>query len=403
MEKWNSEMKAERYPRNPSFSSALLDAIDRSTDEDDVGASFCVCRKTMTTTTTAAVMQGRPNRNEYGTKQTPRPFNWTTDEKKGYSKPPSRRNVSELGVFEAAGWYRLSSKSIAARANSSTTSSSSESSGFSSSDADSVLSPTEKKLAEKKGQYGHKSRPPPVIIPPKQHHSTVAPDLFANKKTEEPGKSRGIRVSKLYNELKKAKQPISPGSRIASFLNSLFATGKKGKLSSAAATTVNTPSKSLSSLPADTFKRPAARASPTVPTTTTTPFSGSCLSKTRGEGVKSSVRFFPTNMTVGVGACEHKCLYEELLSSPLPLPHKEVKVRDLIADYQMKSTAAAGFLFDLSPSTKLEVEEEDGDEDDDATSCSSSDLFELENLTELPVYETTNLETNRAIAKGLIL
>lgn len=59
------------------------------------------------------------------------------------------------------------------------------------------------------------------------------------------------------------------------------------------------------------------------------------------------------------------------------------------------------------------VEEgEEEEDDDDAASCSSSDLFELDNLSaigieryseELPVYETTNLGTNRAIANGLIL
>uniref|UniRef100_A0A5K1FV06 Protein BIG GRAIN 1-like B n=2 Tax=Nymphaea colorata TaxID=210225 RepID=A0A5K1FV06_9MAGN len=406
MEKWSSEMKAERYPRNTSFSSALLDAIYRSTD-DDVGASLCVCRKTMNATTIATVMHDRTNRNEYNTKQTPRLFKWTTDGKKAAEKHPSRPNVSELGVFDATGWYRLNSKSNASRANSSTASSSSESSGFSSSEADSVLSHTEKKLAAKESQYEQKSRPPPVIIPPKKHHPIAAPDFFANKKTEEPEKSRGARVSKLYNELKKAKQPISPGSRIAGFLNSLFATAKKAKRSSATATTttttLNSPSKPPSSLPVDTFKRPASRSSSTAPTTTMTPSSRSCLSKTpstRGDGMKRSVRFFPTSVTVRENSrpCGHKCLYEELLSSPLPLPRKDVKVKDLIAEYQMKSSTAAGFLFDLSPSSKPAE-----DEDFDASSCSSSDLFELENLTELPVYETTSLETNCAIAKGLIL
>ncbi|KAF3795312.1 BIG GRAIN 1-like A protein [Nymphaea thermarum] len=401
MEKWSSEMKTERYPRNTSFSSALLDAIYRSTD-DDVGASLCVCRKTMNATTTATVMHDRTNRNEYNTKQTPRPFKWTTDEKKAAEKRPPRRNVSELGVFDATGWYRLNSRSNSSRANSSTASSSSESSGFSSSEADSVLSPTEKKLAAKESQYEQKSRPPPVIIPPKKHHPIAAPDFFANKKTEEPEKSRGARVSKLYNELKKAKQPISPGSRIAGFLNSLFAAAKKAKRSSAT-TTLNSPSKPPSSLSVDTFKRPASRSSSMAPTTTMTPSSRSCLSKTpstRGDGMKRSVRFFPMSVTVGEDSRPRgrKCLYEELLSSPLPLPRKDVKVKDLIAEYQMKSSTAAGFLFDLSPSSKPAE-----DEDYDASSCSSSDLFELENLTELPVYETTSLETNRAIAKGLIL
>lgn len=53
-------------------------------------------------------------------------------------------------------------------------------------------------------------------------------------------------------------------------------------------------------------------------------------------------------------------------------------------------------------------EEEVEDDDDDAASCASSDLFELDNLSaigieryreELPVYETTRLNTNRIISR----
>lgn len=61
----------------------------------------------------------------------------------------------------------------------------------------------------------------------------------------------------------------------------------------------------------------------------------------------------------------------------------------------------------------FEDDDEDyDDEDDDGLSCSSSDLFELDNLSvigieryreELPVYETTNFKTNCAIANGLVL
>ena len=54
--------------------------------------------------------------------------------------------------------------------------------------------------------------------------------------------------------------------------------------------------------------------------------------------------------------------------------------------------------------------DDDDEDDDDDVSCSSSDLFELDHLIgaaryqeELPVYETTNLETNKAIASGLCL
>lgn len=52
---------------------------------------------------------------------------------------------------------------------------------------------------------------------------------------------------------------------------------------------------------------------------------------------------------------------------------------------------------------KREFEEE---EEDDDSSCSSSDLFELDHLRyreELPVYETTILKKNQAIANGFMV
>ena len=58
------------------------------------------------------------------------------------------------------------------------------------------------------------------------------------------------------------------------------------------------------------------------------------------------------------------------------------------------------------------VNYEEDDEDGDAASCSSSDLFELDHLAligneryqeELPVYETTHIDINLAIAKGLLV
>ncbi|RVX17282.1 Protein BIG GRAIN 1-like A [Vitis vinifera] len=61
---------------------------------------------------------------------------------------------------------------------------------------------------------------------------------------------------------------------------------------------------------------------------------------------------------------------------------------------------------------KFHVNYDEEDEDDDAASCSSSDLFELDHLAligndryqeELPVYETTHIDTNRAIANGLLV
>lgn len=90
----------------------------------------------------------------------------------------------------------------------------------------------------------------------------------------------------------------------------------------------------------------------------------------------------------------------------LPLSEKDshAAAKGIIAKYQK----ANGI-------TKAEVrilDKQKEEEEDDVSSCSSSDLFELENLgdinmnlhlEELPVYGTTYWATNKAIAKSLIM
>ncbi|THU61725.1 hypothetical protein C4D60_Mb07t26340 [Musa balbisiana] len=125
---------------------------------------------------------------------------------------------------------------------------------------------------------------------------------------------------------------------------------------------------------------------------------GTCLSKASeasrrqaagAEKGKRSVRFYPVNVIV-----------DEDYSRPCG--HKRLQDGAANAAARVKELVRPG------------GEEE---EDDDGGSESSSDLFELENLTEvmgegrgggrcrneLPLYETTNLNKNRAIARGLIL
>jgi len=68
-------------------------------------------------------------------------------------------------------------------------------------------------------------------------------------------------------------------------------------------------------------------------------------------------------------------------------------------------------LRDFPNGVEDDEDDDDNSDDDDAASYSSSDLFELDHLSvmgnnryreELPVYETTHVSTNRAIANGLI-
>lgn len=229
-----------------------------------------------------------------------------------------------------------------------------------------------------------------------------------------------LKALKIYGELKKVKQPISPGGRITSFLNSIFnSNAKKVKLCSVGAMEdVGFERKSKSTC------------------SSATSFSRSCLSKsssssTRGKHGKSSngetrrsVRFHPVSVIVDEDCrpCGHKSIYENDPSlMPTPTVHKTLKeelkayamekeagvdrvARDYLRKYQKKQE------FSLRSQVEHHENEEDEDGGEDALSYSSSDLFELDHLIgigryreELPVYETTNLKTNQAIANGLIL
>nr|GEV09474.1 protein BIG GRAIN 1-like A [Tanacetum cinerariifolium] len=99
-------------------------------------------------------------------------------------------------------------------------------------------------------------------------------------------KSTKLRAMKIYGDLKKAKQPISPGSRISAFLHSLFASSKKAKIE-----------ESIQNL--RTLKK--SRSIKQDTTMSCTSFSRSCMSKKQhSNGVKRSVRFYPETETVDV-------------------------------------------------------------------------------------------------------
>ncbi|KAG6428861.1 hypothetical protein SASPL_106900 [Salvia splendens] len=227
-----------------------------------------------------------------------------------------------------------------------------------------------------------------------------------------------LRALKIYGDLKKVKQPISPGGKLAGFLNSLFAGGnmKKSKIGGDV-------SPSLKSTNASTCSSASS-------------FSRSCLSKTpssKGDhsaGAKRSVRFSPVSVIVDDDR-RHKSLQseinnksssnrdvstknhnnmnnirsvinEELIAHVMDQNRRVEEVaRDLLRNYQRKNQ---------NPHVKHEVFDRDfdEDEDEDAASYASSDLFELDNLSaigmerygeELPVYETTRFDST---GNGLI-
>ncbi|GAA0143176.1 hypothetical protein LIER_35692 [Lithospermum erythrorhizon] len=225
---------------------------------------------------------------------------------------------------------------------------------------------------------------------------------------------------KIYGDFRKARQPISPGGKLASFLNSMFSTVHEKKAKFAAERDRKTKSANASTC------------------SSASSFSKSCLSKTpssRGDkllsnGAKRSVRFYPISVILDENCqpCGHKNLHEEkpnfegyknakqAINEELKIYNFEMNFQvekganDLLRNYQKRVELE----YDLRSSNhnKNQVLIDEDEEDFDAVSCVSSDLFELDNISatgmeryreELPVYETTHFDNNQAIANGMIL
>lgn len=260
-------------------------------------------------------------------------------------------------------------------------------------------------------------------------------DLQSKPKHEGKFVKTKSRAMKIYGDLKKVKQPISPGGRLATFLNSLFTAGNAK----------NTKHPSSSSVGYDDarshidIKSKSANASTC---SSASSFSRSCLSKTPSSRGKlsnnkiRSVRFYPVSVIVDEDCqpCGHKSLYGEesnlqsvkFVKNPITEELKmhsseknrriEEAARNLLRNYQKKVECEFDLITNnVKSHNEIDMnyeEEEDDDDDDDAASHTSSDLFELQNFSaigmekyrdELPVYETTHLDTNLAIGNGFLM
>ncbi|KAK7363279.1 hypothetical protein VNO77_05415 [Canavalia gladiata] len=380
------ERESPQRRRTPSFSSTLLDAIYRSTDQSKtnlnqdhkMGLSLYNHQSKHPCFTHNSVSGGR-----------------------------QRMNLRRAVMLED--WMEKQSSHTCQFLNSSSSSSECSSGGlFSSSETDTTYK---------------KQRPRPKS------------ENRMNSEKQKPQREGGfartkLRALKIYGELnQKVKQPISPASRIATFLSSIFNSDnvKKAKMCYVGAVEdVSFDHKSKSPCFSSSVSSFSTR---------------SCISKTpssaKGKpnnGVKRSVRFYPVSVILGEDSQQgHKCVYE---SEPNLLPLSGVRkiarnssIKEL---NNTKENGAEGFTkgyqnngkgeFDFrgfyddhgddedEEEEDEEEEDDDDDDDDDAVSCSSSDLFELDHLIgaaryqeELPVYETTNFVRNKAIANGLCL
>ncbi|KAJ6862769.1 hypothetical protein NC652_039590 [Populus alba x Populus x berolinensis] len=375
--------------RTPSFSSTLLDSIYRSIDDSN-SEEHVLGRYSRETT-----MIKKQGCNAVST--TRRDASFLEEEKQ--ASPNLRRAVMIESWMEKRS--SRGSKHYNATSSSSDSSSAGGGRGGGGGGGD-VFSSSENESSVKENSSFAQQRTKPLSDTPQQKPRCEGGGFSKTK----------LRALKIYGELKKVKQPISPGGRIASFLNSIFnsaSAAKKVKMCS------------IGAMEDVSFERKSKSACSSV-----TSFSRSCLSKTpppRGKpsnGTKRSVRFYPVSVIVDEDSrpCGHKCIYED---DPglMPMPQKAVKSTS-VRELEVARGAAAGYWRRSCHQKKSVSEfdfrgfhsyvEGDGDSNSDDESCSSSDLFELDHLIgigryreELPVYETTNFKTNQSIANGFIL
>ncbi|XP_009408416.2 protein BIG GRAIN 1-like A [Musa acuminata AAA Group] len=354
MEGWERPPHRRSRSKNASFSSSLLDAIYRSIDDDDVDNSK-----------SGETRGGVPDRSFSHRKQ----VEPVTHSRNGSRAPV----VSELAVSRAGvtDYYRRSPCGVGTFAPTSSSSSSSSSSITPRINATGLFSSSD-------GESNQSDRIPRLDSP-------------ATKKKAKPKCSnlrsglRGLRKPRTTSD---AAAATSPRERLVRFIIALFSAAGSSR-------------KPKITVPSAAAAKDGARTEESTTTSTSaSSCMGTCLSKASeasrrqaagAEKGKRTVRFYPANVIV-----------DEDYSRPCG--HKRLQDGAANAAARVKELLRPG----------REEEEED---DDAGGSESSSDLFELENLTEvmgegrgggrcrdeLPLYETTNLNKNRAIARGLIL
>ncbi|KAE8656236.1 hydroxyproline-rich glycoprotein [Hibiscus syriacus] len=400
MDTWVKLPEQHRYRReNPSFSSTLLDTIYRSIDEPNGGKA----KEELIFYREAAMAKKHSFKKEETTS-----LQRACMIEKWMEKKADDNNIVFIRRKPVADSQRNFRNDFDPMLFNSGSSSSDSSSGggFSSSETDSFYGAKSRSSSSASSHYTtHRPKPIRTGVSSRQPEAENSFDGTTRQKQKHEGGSvrTKSKASKIYSDLKKVKQPISPGGKLASFLNSLFTAGntKKTKISS---------SKSDQSTPT---------------CSSASSFSRSCLSKTpssRGNGTKRSVRFCPVNEVIldDENNCRENDRQIQSLVGSKPTS-KEFEFR--IMEENRRVVEAAKELLNSYHKTKDEydlggicnvnaVSTDDDDDDEDTASYASSDLFELNNLSaigieryreELPVYETTRFDSNRAIANGLFV
>lgn len=430
MNKWEKSLREDKSGRgrkNPSFSSSLLDEIYRSiTDGEEDHKEVHFYREI--TAKKHSLRGGRGVREEEmakvrGAAMTDRWMEKKCSEKN--QKIVSRHQRRSLPDIDSKWQYNHDPLFFS----SSSSSSDSSYGGFSSSETESMKSffaPPSKprpirtarsERSEKALSYGQSEF---YMFDDYRHQSAITRQM---SKTEEDIIKSKSRALKIYSNLKKAKQPISPGGRLATFLNSLFTAGNTKKTTKTASSAGGFE---------DWNSEGKLNSQPSTCSSASS-FARSCLSKSSSSakeisrnGGNRTVRFFPVSIIVDEDCrpCGHKSLYREegsiQTSASRKINKRNEGSTELKFQEQTRRVEAAARESHRNFHQKkndnifsnFRVNYEEEDEDDDAASCSSSDLFELDHLAlvgndryqeELPVYETTRIDTNRAIANGSLV
>ncbi|XP_044463510.1 protein BIG GRAIN 1-like B [Mangifera indica] len=448
MYNWERKLRDDPYRRekknsHPSFSSSLLDEIYRSTSNDDgvtKSPDLKFYRQTMLKQQAKNGFRSDGAIEKEHFSSLHRGF-WIEKwmEKKVIEKAINKQRQF-LTEYERKSHQDHDHDQDVLCFSSTSISSDSSYGGFSSSDTDSFygsrtrsssfVRPERTRTIISTQAEKTKKTERPLFYEPRESH--MLDDYHYNSATKHTPKveekliKSKSKALKFYSNLKKIKQPISPGGRLASFINSLFTAGNAKK------------SRSSSTINENFYDLNSERNSNSGQVSTcssASSFSRSCLIKnspsTRERlhnGVKRSVRFYPVSVIVDEDSrpCGHKCLYEEpttwkIGKSPSRRKEEELKFqgierkeragvvpREFLKYYHQNQGKTGLLMRDI----RVNFEDDNNEDDDDAASCSSSDLFELDHLTvigdnryceELPVYETTHVGTNHAIANGLII
>ncbi|XP_028763163.1 protein BIG GRAIN 1-like B [Neltuma alba] len=391
MEKWDHHQRHNR--ENPSFSSTLLDSIYRSFEAEEEKQQDRLVfyrEKSMRKQKQSSNITTTSNKNFFD------------DGDVGETKKPNfrRNSLTEFDRRRARSNYNSNSFSVFS---SSGSSDSSSGYGFSSSESESWYKMQKPKPIRTSMSSSIRPQSSTFEAPDNfRTHSAQTQKSNHEKNGSSKAKSKALKI--LYGDLKKSKQPISPGARLASFLHSLF---------NSSGNTKKTKSSSVSNSHESKVTQP-----PTCSSASS--FSRSCLSKTPSSrsGAKRSVRFCPVSVIVDEDC--RPCGQKNIMREDDQEKKRNHSNEELRFHVMKESRRVEEIARELLLKTKMKKEKEfemkyghdEDEEEDDGVSCSSSDLFELDNLSsigiqryreELPVYETTHFDTNRAIANGFIL